>query len=652
VLLERIGRGGMAEVFRAVAQGVEGFQRVFVVKRIQREQSDNPQLVEMFANEARISALLNHPNIVQVFDFGQLDGSYFISMEYLRGKDLLAVLRQLRAANRFMSPALVAMIAREVATGLAYAHTLVAPGGKSLDIIHRDVSPSNIMLLRAGGVKLLDFGIAKASAALRDSGHGHTTGTGLVKGKLSYLSPEQVRHEPVDARSDIFSLGVVMWECLTGKRLFHDRSDYHTMNNVLTRVVPPPSSLQPGVPAALDEIVLHALDRHRATRTQSAKMLADALDHFLVEHPLAPRSQPRLLDELFGDDGHELEAMPAVGAGMLPSDSETPVLTAVMLPTIPSITAIMAVPNGSGKSDSLPPTSFSGDRTGSNAVNVRLWPWVAGAVLVVAAFATGRLLRPQDRADDAPVVAAAPAPAVVVVRQPAAAPPRPDPAPMPPAAEVPGGNAPPPAAPAPIPPAAHAAPEPSAEVSLRVESDPAGAEVIGPEGALLGRTPLTTNVPRSASPLILTVSKTGFAPSRHTVTPDRDVAALVNLRATPTKGGRSERTERSERRTDSKPAPAPTHATAATSPAEPAATEAAPAPAAAAPVDPVNPVNKDGKPGTAELPSTTDPETAVAPRPAAAGRAASPAKSGTAPSSDPPAGSAPATTPEPPTHTP
>ena len=594
----------MAEVFRAVAQGVEGFQRVFVVKRIQREQSDNPQLVEMFANEARISALLNHPNIVQVFDFGQLDGSYFISMEYLRGKDLLAVLRQLRAAGRFMTPPLVAMIAREVATGLAYAHNLIAPGGKSLDIIHRDVSPSNIMLLRAGGVKLLDFGIAKASAALRDGGRGHTTGTGMVKGKLSYLSPEQVRHETVDGRSDIFSLGVVMWECLTGKRLFHDRSDYHTMNNVLTRGVPAPSTQQPGVPAELDAIVLRALERDRSVRTASAKILAHELDHFLVGTPLAPRSQPQLLDELFGDDGHELESLPAVGSGPLAADENTPVLTAVMLPTIPSITAITAVPSTPSRSDGLlPASSLEGERTAVNPTSTRLWPWVAGGVLIVAAFAAGRLLRPAGRVSD-PTRAAA-RPAVVVVREPAAAPAVPPP---------------PPAAPAPAVAAVAPAPAVAAEVSLRIESDPPGADVAGPDGSSLGRTPLTTNLSRSTSPSTLIISKTGYAPSRQTITPDRDVAVLVNLRSSPAKPART--SNRADAKSDAKAASARTAAPVAAAPAAETRGETSPENATAAPSEPaavprpaptpmVPPAVSPGEPAPPSTPAPTSPDPAV-----------------------------------------
>ena len=511
----------MAEVFRAVAQGVEGFQRVFVVKRIHREQSENPSLVEMFANEARISALLNHPNIVQVFDFGQLDGSYFISMEYLRGKDLLATLRQLRAANRVLPPALAAMVAREVASGLAYAHDLVAPGGKSLGIIHRDVSPSNVMLLRAGGVKLLDFGIAKAGTALLAGGKGHTTATGMVKGKLSYLSPEQVRHESVDARSDIFSLGVVLWECLTGKRLFHDRSDYHTMNNVLSRPVPPPSSQQAGVPAALDDIVLRTLERDRHKRTASARALVDELDKFLVDHPAPRRALTQLLDELFGPDTHELEAVPAVSTGAFPAAGDTPVMTAVMLPSITAITAVTGTPS---RSEGLLPAAAPGDAPTAAPRTTRVWPWMAGAVLVVAAFAAGRLVRPATRPPAAdlaavtgPPVPAAPVAGPVATPDPAArAAGEPNPAQQKLADKlVETKKAAQPDDEPTI--AANAEGEhadPAAKtISLRVQSDPSGAEVIGPDGHTLGRTPLTASLPRGSSPVTLTVSKSGFASS-------------------------------------------------------------------------------------------------------------------------------------------
>src|SRR3954469_1111615 len=187
-LLERIGKGGMAEVFRAVAHGVKGFERMFVVKRIRPDRSDSPKFVQMFCEEARISALLHHPNIVQVYDFGHIDGAYFMVMEHLDGKDLSSVMRAIRARNGAVPPSLAVFIAREIARALHHAHTLQLPDGASSGVVHRDVTPSNIMLLKAGGVKILDFGIAKAATlAHRPDAAGKAP---RLAGKLAYLSPE------------------------------------------------------------------------------------------------------------------------------------------------------------------------------------------------------------------------------------------------------------------------------------------------------------------------------------------------------------------------------------------------------------------------------------------------------------------------------
>jgi serine/threonine protein kinase len=297
-LIEQIGRGGMAEVFRAVAQGVEGFRRVFVIKRLRPEKSASTELVRMFCDEARLSALLHHPNIVQVYDFGQINGTYFLAMEYLRGKDLSAVMKALRRAKGAVSPPLAARIAHQVATGLHYAHTLTRPDGKTLRVVHRDVTPSNVMLQRTGVVKILDFGIAQATNFARQV----ETGGGRVKGKLAYLSPEQVRLEELDGRSDVFALGVVLWEMLTGQRLFAAENEFLTMRGVLIQPVPPPSSKRPEVPPALDAIVARALQRERDSRYPDAQEMADDLERFLQEAPCHSQALARLLQDLFGEE--------------------------------------------------------------------------------------------------------------------------------------------------------------------------------------------------------------------------------------------------------------------------------------------------------------------------------------------------------------
>jgi len=297
-LLERIGKGGMAEVFRAIAHGMQGFERIFVVKRIRPDKSDSPKFVQMFVEEARISALLNHPNIVQVYDFGHIDGAYFMVMEHVVGKDLSTVMRAVRARGGALPPALAAFVAREAARALHHAHTLVLPDGTPGGVVHRDVTPSNIMLLKAGGVKILDFGIAKAEAlARRPDASGKAP---RLAGKLSYMSPELVRGAPVDPRSDIFSLGIVLWEMVAGERLFTGENETETLQNVLTRPIAEPSRRREGIPALLDTIVARALERDPASRYDSAEAFANELDRLLVEMPVADQAIPQLIDELFG----------------------------------------------------------------------------------------------------------------------------------------------------------------------------------------------------------------------------------------------------------------------------------------------------------------------------------------------------------------
>jgi serine/threonine protein kinase len=296
VLLDRIGVGGMAEVFRAVMPGAEGFRRTFVVKRILGSLSQSASFVEMFVREARILALLDHPSIVQVYDFGNVDGNYFLAMEYVRGRDLQAVLRRLRQTQRTCPPSIAMFVAREIAGCLGYAHDLCGPDGKALNLIHRDVSPSNIMCANAGGVKLLDFGIAKVFG----DDPAERTERGAFKGKLAYMAPERVKREPIDGRSDLFSLGVVMWEMLTGRRLFRGANDLETLRNVLEAAIPLPSSIAPDVPPGLDGVVMRALARDPAARYASGHELADELEELLQGTKHNSKVLPALLRDLFG----------------------------------------------------------------------------------------------------------------------------------------------------------------------------------------------------------------------------------------------------------------------------------------------------------------------------------------------------------------
>jgi serine/threonine protein kinase len=296
ILLDRIGVGGMAEIFRAVMPGVEGFQRTFVIKRILAERAQSPYFVDMFVQEARINAVLHHPNIVQVFDFGHVAGTYFLAMEYVRGRDVSEVLRRLRRQGRQCPVGVAAYIAREVAVALGYAHALSGPDGQPLHIVHRDVSPSNIMCPRTGGVKLLDFGIAKTVGEAEVE----KTGVGLFKGKISYIAPERIKEQPVDGRSDLFSLGIVLWELLAGRKLFRGKNELETLQNVAGMAVPLASSVREGVPPALDRIVARALSRDPAERFATGQEMAEALDGVLDVLHYPARALPDLLHELFG----------------------------------------------------------------------------------------------------------------------------------------------------------------------------------------------------------------------------------------------------------------------------------------------------------------------------------------------------------------
>src|SRR3954470_8328658 len=315
VLLDRIGSGGMAEVFRAVMPGAQGFRQTFVVKRILAERSRATDFVEMFVQKARIGSLLSHPNIVQVFDFGNVDGDYFLAMEYLRGRDVQVLMRKLREQNLLCPVPVAAFIAHEVASCLGYAHDLLDADGKRLNIVHRDVSPSNIMCLRTGGVKLLDFGIAKAAGEQSEN-----TEQGLFKGKLAYVAPERIKNEATDGRVDLFGLGVVLWEMLAGRRLFRGKSELETLNRVLELKVPPPSAERPDVPASLDAVVLRALERDRDKRYPNGQAMAEDLDAVLRETGFHARMLPDLLREAFrSDPSKSHEALSSVTPEMLAS---------------------------------------------------------------------------------------------------------------------------------------------------------------------------------------------------------------------------------------------------------------------------------------------------------------------------------------------
>ncbi|PKN54799.1 MAG: hypothetical protein CVU56_24630 [Deltaproteobacteria bacterium HGW-Deltaproteobacteria-14] len=259
ILMRKIAMGGMAEIFKAKVTGTEGFEKDLVIKRILPHFTEDEAFVKMFIDEASITAKLQHPNIVQIFDFDVADGTYYIAMEYIEGRDLKDVLERSIKLGEPLSVAQCVWILMETSKGLHYAHTKEYRG-KPLNIVHRDISPSNVMVAFNGEVKLMDFGIAKA--AQRST----KTMAGAVKGKVAYMSPEQARGKPLDGRSDLFALGIMLWEMLTGKRLFLAESDFETLTNVLKAEAPAPSTINPAVPADLDPIVLKCIEKKREDR--------------------------------------------------------------------------------------------------------------------------------------------------------------------------------------------------------------------------------------------------------------------------------------------------------------------------------------------------------------------------------------------------
>jgi len=296
-LVERLGRGGMAEVWKAKIVGPGGFQRTLVVKRILPHLAEDPHFVDMFMAEARLSARLNHANIVQVYELGDVSGEFFLAMEYVRGRDLVNVMRAL-ILRGLPEPGFGAYVMREIARALAYAHALTDDAGKPLRLIHRDVSPSNVMIGFDGAVKLLDFGIAKALAESSDT----KTATGTLKGKFGYMSPEQVEGRPFDHRADLWALGVMLHEVLVGKRLFKGASDLETIAKVRDAKVEPPSLSNPAVTPELDRICLKALAKDQEQRYQSGDDLASDLD--AVIHPLkfGPERMRQMLRDLFPEE--------------------------------------------------------------------------------------------------------------------------------------------------------------------------------------------------------------------------------------------------------------------------------------------------------------------------------------------------------------
>lgn len=306
-LLERLGQGGMAEVWKACVGDFKNPEGFLVVKRILPQFARSPYFVSLFQDESRLSARLTHPNVVRVYGRGVIGGIDYLAMEHLDGVDLGTIMVRLRRHDARVPPSVAAFIACQVARALAYAHNLCDESGEPMNLIHRDVSPENVMLLRDGRVKLLDFGIA-----LFDQRSPHSiTKAKTFKGKAAYSSPEQVAGDIVDGRSDVFSLGVVLWEMLTGQRLFGGGDHPTTLSRLMRGEIPPVSRFASNVFPTLEVVVQRALSRSLGGRYQSAHAMVKDLEAILIAHPLDARQLHEMIE---GAPLTEAAASPAGGA--------------------------------------------------------------------------------------------------------------------------------------------------------------------------------------------------------------------------------------------------------------------------------------------------------------------------------------------------
>ena len=274
-LLEKIATGGMAEVYRARAFGTAGFEKILVIKKVLPSLAEDSEFVQMFEDEARIAVHLQHVNIVQVFDLGKVEGQYFMAMEYVHGLDLSRLLTRARSVGRFPI-ALALFTIKEALKGLQFAHSRTDDAGAALEIVHCDVSPQNLLISYSGEVKVHDFGIARAAFQADVSNR-------VVRGKYAYMSPEQVEGKALDGRSDLFSLGIVLYETLTSRRLFKAKNRDETLARVRRAEVPSPRSYRPEISDDLEGFLLKVLSRDVSDRYQTAEEMGQALTRLMIQ---------------------------------------------------------------------------------------------------------------------------------------------------------------------------------------------------------------------------------------------------------------------------------------------------------------------------------------------------------------------------------
>ena len=540
-----IASGGMATVYLARSKGPAGFDRAMALKRIHPHLAKKREFVEMFLDEARLSARITHPNVCSVFDFGEVDGTYFMAMEYLVGQPLNQLLRGLhRRPDIATSPrwhALAAKIIADACEGLHAAHELTDERGQKLGVVHRDCTPHNIFVTYDGAVKVVDFGVAFAAGRL------HHTQTGSLKGKLGYMSPEQVRGQQIDRRLDVWALGVCLWELLTVRRLFGKRQEVEMITAVASERIAPPSEMAPGVPHELDRIVMKALDRNLDGRYATTRAMARDLNAFVsssgVSAGLADLSE--LMEEVFA---RERETKLGVVASVLQTSSDVvptssgqrfvvdvTVAPAISPAMLPAATATLTPVSSSfaPAPPVMPPP----------AAGTPAWVWAAatgGVLLMVLVGVVAVSTRQGDpSATPLPIMRAAVAspPTVVVAAPPTYAAPTPAPP-----TYVPTALAPLPIEPVPSPtlPSATPAPEDSTAAHVAPRTGPGTIAIsvtggwadIYVDGELRGRTPRQLQVPAGRHDVELRAG--GASPGQHQTV---NVRAGATSRVTARLGG-------------------------------------------------------------------------------------------------------------------
>ncbi|NVJ07516.1 serine/threonine protein kinase [Myxococcus sp. AM001] len=369
-LIDRIAVGGMAEIFLAHQQEDDGRESPVVIKRIRPHLSKHTAFVKMFLNEARLAAQLNHPNVVQIHDLGKIADSYFIAMEYVSGRDMRRVVPKAEALGIPFPLVYAVKIASCVCAGLHHAHTKVDLYGNPLNIVHRDVSPENVVVAFDGSVKILDFGIAKAANQMEQ------TRNGEIKGKLSYMSPEQCLGKPLDCRSDVFSLGVVLYEWLTGFKLFTGESEAAVMRSITDGKIYAPSYFREDLPERLETILMRALERDRDKRYQTAAQMQKDLDAFLDAYDFTPTALhlSNFIKQLFEEELAAEQRRLAVRAAAAPTSEEALELSEVA----DALDTAKAMP----APEPEPPAND--DRTEPRTLAVPLSPAVSEALEAVA----------------------------------------------------------------------------------------------------------------------------------------------------------------------------------------------------------------------------------------------------------------------------